>query len=79
VITGTEVLNLVAKQMAIPLKGIRSSDSLKEDLDMDSLDIVELVLAIEEKYKVTISDEAIDSIYSVRDLICFLKGKTDGN
>lgn len=47
--------------------------NLKEDLDADSLDAVELVMAIEEEFDVEIPDEVSTNIKSVKDIVSFLE------
>ena len=46
--------------------------NLKEDLDADSLDAVEVIMAIEEEYGVDIDDEVIPSITTVKDLVNYI-------
>ena len=46
-----------------------------EDLDADSLDIVELVMAIEEEFNLEISDEEVESIRTVGDVVRYLETK----
>ena len=47
-----------------------------EDIGADSLDIVELVMALEEEFDIEIPDTSIEDITSVGDLVKFIKGKT---
>jgi len=48
-----------------------------EDLSMDSLDQVELVLALEEAFSVTITDEEAEGLKTVQDAVDFIKVKVD--
>ena len=46
----------------------------KEDLDLDSLDAVEVVMAIEEEFNIEIPDSEADKILSLADAIAFVSG-----
>lgn len=49
--------------------------NFKEDLGVDSLDLFELVMALEEEYGVEIPSEDLESIQTVQDVINYLKNK----
>ena len=49
--------------------------SLKDDLDADSVDLMEFVLTIEEEFGIEISDEEIDHLQSVADVLKTIKDK----
>ena len=49
--------------------------SLKDDLDADSVDLMEFILTIEDEFGIEISDEEIDELQSVTDVIVTIKGK----
>ena len=49
--------------------------SLKDDLDADSVDLMELVLTIEDEFGIEISDEDIDHLQSVADVLQAIKDK----
>ncbi len=46
-----------------------------EDIDADSLDIVELVMALEEEFDLEISDQEIENIKSVGDVVKYIESK----
>lgn len=52
---------------------IQLETSLKDDLEMDSLDAVELNLAIEEAFGITINDEALEGFVTVGDIVNYLE------
>ncbi|MFS9038984.1 acyl carrier protein [Streptococcus timonensis] len=49
--------------------------SLKDDLDADSVDLMEFVLTIEDEFGIEISDEEIDNLQSVADVLKTIKEK----
>lgn len=49
--------------------------SLKDDLDADSVDLMEFVLTIEDEFGIEISDEEIDSLQSVADVLAIIKNR----
>ena len=49
--------------------------SLKDDLDADSVDLMEFVLTLEDEFGIEISDEEIDQLQNVADVIKTIKGK----
>ena len=50
--------------------------SLKDDLDADSVDLMEFVLTIEDEFGIEISDEEIDHLQSVADVLEIIKNRT---
>ncbi len=46
----------------------------KEDLDLDSLDAVEIVMAIEEEFNIEIPDSEADKILSIPDAVAYISG-----
>lgn len=49
--------------------------SLKDDLDTDSVDLMEFVLTIEDEFGIEISDEEIDNLQSVADVLAIIKNR----
>jgi len=64
-----EILTMLAKRLQKNIKDVTPEMRIKEDLNADSLDIVELVMDIETKYGVTVPDEVAMEIKTVADLI----------
>ena len=50
--------------------------SLKDDLDADSVDFMEFILTIEDEFGIEISDEEIDNLNSVADVLAIIKNRT---
>ena len=50
--------------------------SLKDDLDADSVALMEFILTIEDEFGIEISDEEIDNLNSVADVLAIIKNRT---
>jgi acyl carrier protein len=68
-----DVKEIVAEQLSIDTEIVKLESKIKEDLGADSLDVVELVMALEEKFGVDIPDEQSESIITVQDAIDFIE------
>ncbi len=68
----TELRVLIAKELEVEVEQITDEAEFQKDLKADSLDQVEMVMAVEERFKVDIDDEVRDQIKTVGHLIAFL-------
>ena len=66
---------IVAEQLSCDASEVELTTNFKEDLGADSLDLFELVMALEEEYDVEIPQEYLTSINTVEDVINYLKEK----
>ena len=64
-----KVKNIIADQLGVGEDEIKPESSFIEDLGADSLDIVELVMAMEEEFEVEIPDEEAENIKTVGDAV----------
>ncbi len=67
-----KMIELIADQLGIDEDKVKEESSFKTDLGADSLDIVELVMAIEEEFGVEISDEDAEKIRTVADAMKYV-------
>ncbi|MDR2140530.1 MAG: acyl carrier protein [Deltaproteobacteria bacterium] len=67
------VVKIVADQLQVEVADIRSESSFQDDLGADSLDLVELIMAMEEEFDIKIDDEAAQSIKSVQDAVNYIE------
>ena len=72
-----KVKNIIADQLGVGEDEIKPGSSFIEDLGADSLDIVELVMAMEEAFGVDIPDEEAENIRTVDDAISYIKKAED--
>ena len=68
-----EVKEVVAEQLGANIDEIKDDSKFVEDLGADSLDVVELVMALEEKFDIEIPDESAESIANVSDAVKFIE------
>jgi acyl carrier protein len=67
-----KIRGIIAEQLGVAEDEIKSTSSFIEDLGADSLDIVELVMAMEEEFEVEIPDEEAENIKTVQDAINYV-------
>lgn len=67
------VKEIVCEQLGVSEDEVTPEASFIEDLGADSLDIVELVMALEEEYEMEISDEDAEKIKTVHDVIQYIE------
>lgn len=68
----SKVKSIIADQLGVSDEEIKPESSFIEDLGADSLDIVELVMAMEEEFEVEIPDEEAENIKTVGDAINYI-------
>ena len=71
------VKGIVAEQLGIGIDEINNESSFIDDLGADSLDTVELVMALEEEFDVEISDEQAENISTVQSAIDYIDNGSD--
>lgn len=69
------IKTIIAEQLNVEEGTITMESSFKDDLGADSLDLFELVMALEEEYDVEIPSEDLTSIATVEDVVNYLKNK----
>ncbi len=67
-----KVKGIIAEQLGVAEDEIKTTSSFIEDLGADSLDIVELVMAMAEEFEVEIPDEEAENIKTVQDAINYI-------
>ncbi len=72
-----KVQELLAEQLNCDPDEIQMDSELKEELGADSLDAVELAMALEEEYDIEMQDEDLDRFKTVGDIVEFLQEKLD--
>jgi acyl carrier protein len=70
-----KIVKVFSENLSIPEGEITSASRFQEDLDADSLDLVEAVLALEEEFGVTIPEEEMESIKTVGEAVDLVASK----
>lgn len=63
----------IAEQLSVDAESVTEASSFKEDLGADSLDLFELVMALEDEYSVEIPAEELEKMSTVGDVMEYLK------
>ena len=66
------LIEIIAKQLGVDEDNVTPDSSFMEDLGADSLDTVELVMALEEEFEIEIPDSDAEKIQTVQDALSYL-------
>lgn len=72
-----KIRECIASQLGIDEEEIKMESSFVNDLGADSLDVVELIMALEEKYDIEIPDEEVEKIVTVGDIVEYVKARSE--
>ena len=67
-----EVKDIIVEQLGVEVDKVTMEASFIDDLGADSLDIVELIMALEEKYDTEIADEVAEKMVTVKDVVEYI-------
>ncbi len=67
--------SIIADQLNVSEDEVKAESRFKEDLGADSLDLFELVMALEDEYSVEIPSEELTELATVEDVMNYLKNK----
>ena len=70
-----KVKSIIAEQLGVGEDEIKPESNFIDDLGADSLDIVELVMAMEEEFEIEIPDEDAEKLRTVQDVMKYLETK----
>lgn len=73
--TFTRVQAIIVEQLGVDASEVTMEASFRDDLEADSLDLVELIMAFEEEFGGEISDDEAQNLTTVGDVVNFLNGK----
>jgi len=68
---------LIAEQLGVEENKVTRNASFVDDLNADSLDLVEMVMSLEEEFKIEIPDEDVERIHTVGDAVDYIQEHTD--
>ena len=70
-----KIRKILADQLEIEESKITLDSNLVEDLNADSLDIVELIMDVEQEYDITIPDEDLPEVVTVKDIVSYIESQ----
>jgi acyl carrier protein len=73
---GEKVKSIIVEQLGVDLNQVTPEASFTDDLGGDSLDVVELVMALEEEFKIEIPDEDAEKIGRVQEAIDYISANS---
>ena len=68
-----KVKSIIVEQLGVVEGDINLDSSFVDDLGADSLDVVELIMALEEEFDIEIPDEDAEKVVSVQDVVDYIK------
>ncbi len=71
-----KVKAIICDQLSVAPEDVVSKASFVDDLGADSLDLVEMIMAMEEAFNISIADEDAEKIKTVQDAIDYIKSHT---
>lgn len=74
----SKMVDLLVEELGIERDKIAMSSKFEEDLEVDSLGVVELLMALEDNFDVNIPDEEAEKITTVSEAVDIVAGKLDG-
>ena len=71
------IRNILADQLSIDPESLTMETDMLNDLDADSLDVVDVVMSLEDEFGIEIPDEAIEDIRLVGDLVKYVEANAE--
>ena len=68
----TRIRSIVAERLGVDFKEVTPEATILDDLGADSLDVVELVMAIEREFGIAVPDEDVENIRTIGDIVTYL-------
>lgn len=68
-----KVKKIIANQLSIEEEKLNENTNIAEELGADSLDLVEILMSLEDEFGISIPDEAIPTIKTIKDIVDFIE------
>ena len=69
--------DIIAEQLSVEADEVNMDSNIQDDLGADSLDVVDLITTIEDEFDISITDEAVEEIKTVGDIVNYIEKNTD--
>ena len=63
------IIKIIAKELDVPQRSIKDDTSIQEDLGADSLDVINIVMAVENKFNIEIDEDMLMEFNTVKDIV----------
>ncbi len=73
----SDVKDIIVEQLGVDPKDVHEGASFIEDLNADSLDLTELIMTLEEKFVLEISEEEAEKLRTVGDVIQYIRERSN--
>lgn len=74
-----EVKSIIVEIKDIPEEDIKLESNFSDDLEADSLDIVEMLMSLEDKFGIHIPEEVAEEMKTVQDVVNYIEAKLNEN
>lgn len=74
--TFEQVRDIIAEKLSVKKEDVKNESNIAEDLGADSLDLVEILMALEDTFGISIPDEVIPQIRTIKELVDFIEKNT---
>ena len=68
-----KVRDIIANQLSVKPEEIKNDSNIAEELGADSLDLVEILMSLEDEFGISIPDEAIPEIKTIKNVVDFIE------
>ena len=72
-----KIKEIIVEQLCVDESAVKSETSLMKDLEADSLDAVEIIMAIEDEFEIEIPDEDAEKFLNIGDIVKYVEEKTN--
>ncbi len=72
-----KIQGILCDQLDLEKTQVRMESDIVEDLEADSLDVVDLVMSLEDEFGLEVPDDSIENFHTVGDIVRFIQENTD--
>lgn len=72
-----KVRKMLAEQLNKPIEKVQAESRFVEDLSVDSLDMIEMLMALEDEFAISVPNDQVDNMKTVGDIVAFIEKAVD--